>query len=276
MGIVGLGLMGGSLARALKALEPAPSVLASSRDPLDLAAARDLGVLDQGFSEPEGVMDQARTVILAVPLGGVQRLMQEHAARLRDKALVMDVAGLKAPVLHQARAVEITDRFVGAHPMTGGEGSGFQGSRGDLFPGSVVWLTHQEADASVQEAARAFWTGLGATPRWTDAEGHDEVMAWCSHLPQLVSNALAGALDSAGYTPDDLGPGGRDMIRLSGSSPEMWRDLLQRSAPQVGLGLQSVSRALQVLADLLARRDLDAVAAFMERTRGWRGEGPWS
>jgi prephenate dehydrogenase len=99
-------------------------------------------------------------------------------------------------------------------------------------------------------------------------------MAWVSHLPQLVSNALAGALDAAGCERAELGPGGRDMTRLAGSSPEVWRDLLQASAPVTGLGLTSVANGLNVLADLLARRDVDRIAEFMERTRRWsRTEG---
>jgi prephenate dehydrogenase len=110
-------------------------------------------------------------------------------------------------------------------------------------------------------------------PRWSEAEEHDRRMAWVSHLPQLVANALAGALDAAGYSRDELGPGGRDMTRLAGSNPEIWRDLLEASAPVTGTGLTSVSNALNILADLLARREVDRIAEFMARTRSWKEGG---
>ncbi len=276
VGIVGLGLIGGSIGRDLKALPDPPEVLGSSTDLDDLVAAREAGAVDRGFPEPDSVVHESRTVILAVPLGALLQLLRDHRRALAGKHLVMDVASLKAPVLRAAANAEISERFVGAHPMAGGEGSGFAASRDGLFHEFRIWLAEEGATPEVREGAEAFWSALGGVPSWTHAEEHDRRMAWCSHLPQLVSNALAGALDAAGYGPEDLGPGGRDMIRLAGSSPEMWKDLFERSGPGVGLGLESVSRALRVLADLLARKEIDSVASFMERTRDWRGEEPWS
>ena len=273
--VVGLGLVGGSLVRALHALPEAPEVLGVDADPLAGARAMEAGLI-QRF-EPGGttLVGEASAVAYAVPLAALPSLLASHGPLLRADALVTDVLSLKGPVRKAMGDAGLTGRFVGAHPMAGGERRGFGASRDGLFHGARVWLTGKgEAEPAFLDRGAAFWAAVGGRTEWIDAEEHDRRMAWVSHLPQLVANALAGALDSAGFDPGDLGPGGRDMTRLAGSSPEMWKDLLPYSAGTTGAGLTSVSRALNVVADLLARREVDRIAEFMERTRVWsvRGE----
>jgi prephenate dehydrogenase len=272
--VVGLGLMGGSLARALKAVPDPPGVLGVDPDPLQGSLALEAGAVDRFDPEGIGFLGEADLVVYAAPLGETLRMLREHRGLWRDDALITDVVSLKAPLLGLAAREGFGERIVGSHPLCGGEGSGFGASREDLFRGAVVFLCRDEgtSEASASRAER-LWQALGARAEWIDAEEHDRRMAWVSHLPQLVANALAGALDAAGWSPDDLGPGGRDMTRLAGSSPAVWKDLLTTSAPITGAGLTSVSRALNVLADLLARRDMARIAEFMERTREWRSGG---
>lgn len=271
--VVGLGLMGGSLARALKARPDPPRVLGIDRDPLQGSRALEAGAVDAFDPEGFSLLPEAEAVVYAIPLGALLEILPEHASSWGDDAWLTDVAGLNAPVLRAAERTGFGDRFVGGHPMSGSQESGFGASRADLFQEATVWLScRDETPSAVRERAETFWTAVGGRPRWIDAEEHDRRMAWVSHLPQLVANALAGALDAAGWRPGDLGPGGRDMTRLAGSSPEVWKDLLAVSAPVSGTGLTSVSRALNVLADLLARREMDRIAEFMERTRGWAEE----
>jgi prephenate dehydrogenase len=269
--VVGLGLMGGSLARALKALPEPPEVLGVDPDPVQGSLALEAGAVDRFDPEGIGFLGEADLVVYAAPLGETLRLLREHRGLSREDALITDVVSLKAPLLELAAREGFGDRFVGAHPLCGGEGSGFGASRDGLFREARVFLCRGEGPSG-EAAARVepFWQALGARTEWIDAGEHDRRMAWVSHLPQLVANALAGALDAAGWHPDELGPGGRDMTRLAGSSPAVWKDLLTTSAPLTGAGLTSVSRALNVLADLLARRDMGRVAEFMERTREWR------
>jgi prephenate dehydrogenase len=273
--VVGLGLMGGSLSRTLRRIAPATRVLGVDRSPLDGTRALEAGVIDRYDPDGSESVGAADLVVYATPLGATLRLIAEHARLLRPDALLTDVVSLKAPILRAAGLSGLGDRFVGAHPVCGGESSGFDAAQEDLFRGATVWLcAREEATRAARTRIEEFWTAVGGVPRWADAEEHDRRMAWVSHLPQLVANALAGALDAAGCERADLGPGGRDMTRLAGSSPEIWRDLLQASAPVTGLGLTSVANGLNVLADLLARRDVDRIAEFMERTRRWsRPEG---
>jgi prephenate dehydrogenase len=268
--VVGLGLMGGSLCRALKRSKAPPRILGIDTKAVEGAKALDAGAIDS--YEPDGAegLREADLVVFATPLGETVSLLRQHAGDLRERTLVTDVVSLKVPVLRAAAASGIESRFVGAHPICGGAESGFGAGTAELFDGATVWLCAPDGvPAEGRATVEAFWRNVGGVPRWTEAEEHDRRMAWASHLPQLVSNALAGALDAAGCTRDELGPGGRDMTRLAGSNPEIWRDLLEASAPVTGLGLTSVSNALNVLADLLARREMDRIAEFMERTRRW-------
>ncbi|TVP74740.1 MAG: prephenate dehydrogenase/arogenate dehydrogenase family protein [Gemmatimonadales bacterium] len=273
--VVGLGLMGGSVARTLKRVAPQVEVDGVDPDPVAGARALDAGVIARYDAEGSHLVAEADTVVLAAPLKASLGAMGELASALGPQTVVTDVVSLKRPLLARAESLGLLDRFVGAHPMCGSEASGFGASRDDLFKGAPVWLVaHDDVAPQLRAGVEDFWTALGCEPRWTEAREHDERMAWISHLPQLVSNALAGAIHAAGYSHSDLGPGGRDMTRLAGSSPEMWKDLMETSAPTLGTGLTSVGRALQVVGDLLARREVDRIAEFMERTRGWQaGEG---
>lgn len=273
--VVGLGLMGGSLCRALKTMDEAPTVLGFDSRAVEGALALESGAVDRYETEVGDGLRDADVVVYATPLSQTLQLIGEHAASVGPEAVVTDMVSLKAPVLGAAKATGIASRFVGAHPICGGEGSGFGAGRADLFRGARVWLcVDDEATPESRSGIEDFWSRVGATTSWTDAKAHDERMAWVSHLPQLVSNALAGALDAAGCSRDELGPGGHDMTRLAGSNPEIWKDLLQASAPVTGVGLTSVANALNVLADLLARREVDLIAEFMERTRNWSRREP--
>lgn len=145
-----------------------------------------------------------------------------------------------------------------------------------LFSGARVWLVADGAPESSQRRMVAFWEALGARPSFTQAEAHDTRMAWVSHLPQLVGNALGKVLGEGGFSRDDLGPGGRDMTRLAGSGPEMWRDLLQVAPEELPTALEAVERALAEIRDLLEAGDAQGVARVMDSTRRWyKGEG-WS
>lgn len=268
--VVGLGLMGGSLCRALKDRPVPPRVLGVDASPMEGTRALEAGAIDRYDPEAVGSVRDADLVVYATPLAASLSLLAEHAAHLKEGALITDMVSLKQPLMRAAAESGVAERFVGAHPICGGEGSGFAAGSGQLFTGARVWLcAGEEVPEDRRVRVQRFWEAVGGRPEWVEPGEHDRHMAWASHLPQLVANALAGALDAAGCERAELGPGGRDMTRLAGSNPEIWKDLLEASAPVTGTGLTSVANALNVLADLLARREIDRIAEFMERTRRW-------
>ena len=268
--IVGLGLVGGSLARALKIAERPPRVSASSRSVEDLRKAGREGAIDAASTDSKAILDDADLVVYATPLDVTLRLLEEHSSDWPEKAIVTDVASLKAPVLDRIRSLGESARYVGSHPMAGGEGSGFASSSPDLLSGTIVWLVGDHSEDGPGHAIEGFWRTVGADPNWIDGLEHDRRMAWCSHLPQLAANAMAYALENAGYSASELGTGGRDMVRLAASSPEMWLPLLSASVAEVVPALRTLGRTADKIADLLAAGDFDALEELMKSTSAWR------
>ena len=271
--VVGLGLIGGSLVRGLARLPAPPRVLGASPDPRDREGAeRQPGVV--AVSDAAEVVGEADLVIYATPMHVILDLIPAHAGRFREDALVTDVAGLKRPVLEVARGAGVAERFVGSHPMAGGESAGFDGGSPDLFQEARVWLcADPPVDPSRSARLEAFWRTLGARPEWMEADVHDGLMVKVSHLPQLVSNLLASALESAGVASVDLGPGGRDMTRLAASSPGTWADLIEHTATDAAKLLRDLGVQVGELADGLEAGHVEAVGELMARTRSWRA-GP--
>lgn len=274
VGIVGLGLIGGSLARSLKEARDSPRIVASSLDGDALDRALEEEIVDRVSRDPADVAATAMVVVYATPLDVTLDLLEAHRSVWNHEAVLTDVVSLKEPVARAVRKVGAAERWVGAHPMAGSEESGFGASRSDLFRGARVYLTRVGAGEEEVRTVEELWARTGAEVRWTDPVEHDRRMVWASHLPQLVANALAATLDEAGIGPDELGPGGRDMTRLAGSSPELWKGLLEAGGEREGEGLRAIMDELERLRKLLGSRSIDRVIEYMERTRRWRDQ--WS
>jgi prephenate dehydrogenase len=268
--VLGLGLMGGSLVRALARLPDPPFVTGWSPEPSEAEAARGSGALSAATASPADAVREADLVVLATPLGAACALVEALAGALGADALLTDVVSLKVPLADAVRRAGLTGRWVGAHPMCGGEASGFGAARAGLYEGARVWIVPSGAPEAAVARVEGFWRTLGAAPTRSDAAAHDRLMVVVSHLPQLTANVLARVLEDADAAPDDLGPGGRDMTRLAGSSPAMWRDLLAHAPDTLPAMLREVADGARSLAERIERGDLDAVEAGMAATRRWR------
>lgn len=281
--LVGLGVMGGSVARALRHRCPGVPVHGIEPDPVSAGlAARDGVHLARSLGEcplDGGVL------VFATPLDTTVELIRENAGVWSAAALVTDVASLKAPVLEAAAAhgSAAAGRFVGAHPMAGSERSGYAAARADLFEGADVWLSPctpsgvsgaggpgDPADhGDAVQRASAFWRILGGRPAVVAAADHDRAMAWASHLPQLVASALAATLADAGVARATLGPGGRDTTRIAGSGPTMWVPLLRAAAEEDARALAALEEHIVRVRRMLEAGELDEVGRLLERGRQW-------
>ena len=267
--IIGLGVMGGSLARALRALPRAPRVIGFSPRVSEREASLASGAVDEAAADADQAAGSADLVVYATPLRAMLELQARHAGVWQPDAVISDLSSLKLPLSSQARALGAHSRYVGAHPMVGSEASGFGASQAELFRDAVVWLSASDVPVEVASRVERLWTALRARPAWVDASAHDARMARASHLPQLLANVLARYLEEHGLARADLGSGGRDMTRLAGSSPTIWADLLEQSAGEVAPALRELGADLDALATLLESRDLDGVVRLMDRTRAW-------
>jgi prephenate dehydrogenase len=266
--VIGLGLIGGSVARDLAAF--GIRVIAYDADSSQLSAAmRDGVVLQRLSSSLEGV-DGVDLVVIAVPVDEALAVLRRAAPFLGNAKLITDVGSTKARIVALATELGLGERFVGAHPMAGDHRSGWMASRAGLFVDAPLYLC--PAVDSTQHAktlAQSLWRTLGARSIEMDATAHDERLAWTSHLPHMVAVALGLTLGEGNVTRDDLGPGGRDMTRIAGSSPEMWTAIAVDNADPIEAALAVAEREIGALRREIARRDASALHARFAAARSW-------
>src|SRR4029079_5505715 len=196
-------------------------------------------------------------------------LLEPHAKRL---ALVTDVGSTKRTIVAAAENSSLSKCFVGAHPFAGDHRSGWNASRFDLFEKETVyiWPSRSSASESVA-AASALWSALGAKTVKMDAGEHDELLAWTSHLPHVVSTALALALAGAGVVHRQLGRGGRDVTRLAAGSPEVWTAITLDNAAAIRAALAAIERQCGEFRELLKDGNRDGIKEKLTRARDWSG-----
>jgi prephenate dehydrogenase len=270
--VVGLGLVGGSVARDLAAR--GVHVTAFDPDATQLAAAIRTNVIRSALDETLSGVRDAEVVIIATPVDVAVGVLRRVAPYVRRTRLIMDVGSTKTRIVHSAQALGLGNRFIGAHPMAGDHRSGWHASRAGLFMDAPVYLCPpRDATADSLQLARMFWLELGARPERMSAEQHDLKLAWTSHLPHMISTALALALARTGVSRIYLGPGGRDVTRLAGSSPEMWTAIALENADAIEGALQQTEREIVTLRASLKRADLEDLRARFRAAKRWWEEG---
>jgi prephenate dehydrogenase len=266
--VIGLGLMGGSLARALSVR--GVHVLGYDQDAEHLAAATREGVVAEPLDADLAGIGTAEVVLLALPVDATVAILSRlspHTGRVR---LVMDVASTKHTIVAAAEAAGLGARFVGAHPLTGSHRSGWGASRASLFEDARVFLCPTPSTTPpTLRLAESFWRELRAGTEHLDAAVHDEQMAWRSHLPQLLSTALAVTLRDAGVRRSALGPGGRDMTRLAGGSTAMWSAIAADNAPAIAAAVAACEERLHALRQALQQGDAAATRRFLQAGSEW-------
>ncbi|MES2177393.1 MAG: prephenate dehydrogenase/arogenate dehydrogenase family protein [Gemmatimonadota bacterium] len=266
--VIGLGLMGGSLARALAARDV--YVLGYDSAPDSLDAAEGEGIVHERLGALLDGVERADVVVFALPVDATLATLPRVAAKLRGARLVMDVASTKRSIVTSAHASGLGERYVGAHPLTGSHRSGWRASRATLFDDARVFLCPTEVTTpDALRLAEGFWRGLRAGVEVIDASVHDEQMAWRSHLPHVLSTALSLALRDAHIQRSALGPGGRDMTRLSGGAASMWTSIVEDNGVALVHAMDAVERQLHVLRDALSRGDTAATHAYFVRGCAW-------
>ncbi len=241
--IVGLGLMGGSLARALSAR--GLRVLGIDR-PAVLRQAQAAGAIAAAASDVEAARD-ARLVVLAAPPRTNVSALRRLARGMDERTVITDLGSVKGPICRVARELGL-DAFVGGHPMAGRERSGFAASDPQLFEGHPWILTPDGARPQAVAAVRRLARAVGARLRTMTPGEHDRAVAFLSHVPQLVAWAIAGAAQADRVSSRRLslaGPGFRDMPRLARRPRPLRREILAENREEVARALAAFSRALR-------------------------------
>jgi len=274
--IVGTGLIGGSLGLALKQHGFTGRIIGCDRSTV-LARARSRGAIDVGIQDPPQACEKSDVVVLAAPVGAIIDLLERLGPVLPLETLITDVGSTKADLL--ARACDIfgdraPTRFLAGHPMAGKEDSGIEQSDADLFTGAV-WLFTPQPGQNIRSGRLGEYVGwverIGARTLEMDAARHDRLCAWISHLPQMLSTALAAALqDEFGHDPDVEAIGGRalrEMTRLARSPYSMWRDIALTNTANIQDALQRLEQRLAHLRENLRTRELETEFDTAQRFR---------
>ena len=274
--VAGVGLVGGSLARAARDAGLADEVVGFGRSEANLRVARERGLVDRIARDPEDAVRAADAIVLAAPVAACAPLAETFARYARPGTLLTDVGSVKASLV---AALEVrwaaVGPVVGAHPIAGSEAAGAAAADGALFRGRRCILTPTaHTDAAALARVRALWENVGARVEEMPPAVHDELFARASHLPHLVAYALVAALGEArvgGRAPlDYAGSGLRDTTRIAGSPAEVWRDIALANAPAVRVALAEFRAALDRLEALLVAGDGAALEAAFHAARTLR------
>ena len=269
IGIVGLGLIGGSIALAAREIWPASLVIAvDNKDVLETAMR--LHAIDVAADDLI-VLAEADLVVLAAPVRQNIALLKELDDYVRRPAVVTDTSSTKREIVAAARTLPARFTFVGGHPLGGAAKGGLEHARAELFRGRPWLLTPTGEGAGLAtEKLSMFVRALGAEPRTMGVEAHDRLLAFLSHLPQLTASALMQVVGDA-VGDEGLAFAGRglaDTTRLASSPADIWRDIAATNADEIGLALDALIAVLQDL-----RRDLpegDGLTEIFSTAKRWR------
>ncbi|MFY0665918.1 MAG: prephenate dehydrogenase/arogenate dehydrogenase family protein [Natronospirillum sp.] len=232
VGIVGLGLIGASLAAGLRARNVDITIIGSDRSDETTAKAKGRGLIDAIVDDPQAICAQADVLVLAVPVLSTTEVLGLLAPHLADGTTVLtDVGSVKGSLIKSVKDVfgELPTWLVPGHPIAGAERSGVDAADPDLFDRHQVILTpHEHSDIAAIETVTSLWRAVGADIQLMTVERHDEVLAATSHLPHLLAFSLVDTLaqESEKYEIFHYAAGGfRDFTRIAASDPTMWHDI---------------------------------------------------
>jgi len=278
--IIGTGLIGGSLALALKKHRFAGRIIGCDRAPV-LEHARSKAAIDAGHTNPSDAVRGSQVIVLATPVSGIIDLIERLGPALPPKTLLTDVGSTKAEVVERAKIVfrnNTGSRFLAGHPMAGKEQSGVEFADPDLFQAAAWFVTPVPGQNVYDDLSGEYleWVEkIGARIASMDASEHDQLCAWISHLPQMISTALAASLvDEYGTDAPLLEAGGRalrEMTRISGSPYSMWRDIALTNKANIRTALLKLEQHLAHIRENLDTREL---AMEFEKAHQLRKGGP--
>ncbi len=276
LAVIGVGLIGGSLARALRAAGEVRQVVGCGRKTPNLQRARELGVIDHYTQDIGEAVKGADMVLLAIPLGAMRAAFAAMKDHLSPHAVVTDGGSVKGCVVADAKAVfgRVPGNFVPGHPIAGTEHSGVEASFAELYQNRRVILTPvKDTEKAALERVEAMWRICGAEVIRMEVAHHDEVLAATSHLPHMLAFSLVDALARMKENDEIFryaAGGFRDFTRIASSNPVMWRDICLANRGPLRKMVKRFARELHDLADALDSADGKDLLEIFERAKAAR------
>lgn len=275
--LIGLGLIAGSMAHAMRRAGLAGEIVGTARSPETRAIAAEIGLCDRIVETAAEAVKGADLVVLCVPPGAMGAVAAEIAPHLAQGATVSDVGSVKRDVITQVGPhIPQGVHFVPAHPLAGTEHSGPRAGFAELFDNRYVLLTPEpDTDPAATAKLRALWEGCGARVEEMDADHHDLVLAVTSHTPHLIAYTMVGVADDLRRVTDSevikySAAGFRDFTRIAASDPTMWRDVFLTNKEATLEILGRFTEELFALQRAIRRGDGDHLHAYFTRTRAIR------
>ncbi|MDO4294500.1 MAG: prephenate dehydrogenase [Eubacteriales bacterium] len=284
-GFIGLGLIGGSIARALKQNRNDIYIIACDPDPATLQLARSEGIADVAIPAPGAELGECDYIFLCAPVSRNDENLRHILSLRREGCILTDVGSVKAPIARLAEELGLTDCFIGGHPMAGSERVGFANSKAVLLENAYYIIAPAPAvPAGAVDAFRELVQSTGAIPLQIDSASHDYITAAVSHLPHIVAAALVQLVrdhDDAGGTMKSIAAGGfKDITRIASSSPVMWQQICLTNTVNISGLLQDYIDALSAVKGELDGREAAQLYDFFDHARAYRdsfidaGSGP--
>ncbi len=265
--IVGVGLIGGSLAAALKQRGLARRVIGVGRNAARLEAARTAGLIDAGMTDLAAAARQSQLVVVCTPVDRIAADVRQAAAAMLPGALITDAGSVKEPIclaLDDLSEGPVT--FLGSHPLAGSEKQGFEHADGTLFERKVCVITPLAGSPRDQvQRLHRFWQALGMTTCELSPAAHDAALAYTSHLPHAVAAALALTL-SPEHRPF-AATGFRDTTRIAAGDPELWTAIFLQNAGPVSRALEAASEQLAALRTALQHGDAATLKKLLQQAK---------
>jgi len=272
--IVGVGLLGGSVAKAARSGGLARRIVGVGRDPERLRPAVDDGTLDTAVTDLDAGVREADVILLAAPVLAIEGLLERVWGAAADGALITDVGSTKRNIVRAAERLALTRplAFVGSHPLAGSEQAGYRVARADLFRGATVVVTPTEkTELAALKTTTGLWEALGARVTSLDPETHDRTVAAISHLPHLIACALVdGAVRVEPGALELAARGFRDTTRIAGGDPDMWTEIFLANRDALTAGIEAFRQALDDLQRVIDSGGADALRAELARIKAIR------
>lgn len=271
--IIGVGLIGGSLSRALRQQNICKHVIGCSRDEKHLQRAQQLGVIDEYTTDVTRAVQGADMIVLSVPIRAMSDIFRQIDSYVDANAVITDVGSAKASVELTARKnlTKSIARFVPGHPIAGTEQSGVEASFAELFHDRRVILTPlEENTTSSKDRVRQMWEATGAIVQDMTVHHHDEVLAATSHLPHVLAFGLVDTLSSMSDRDEifQYAAGGfRDFSRIASSDPVMWRDICIENSQAILNIMERYLQDIDVLKQAIAHADADTLEKIFTRAK---------
>ena len=274
LAIVGVGLLGGSVAKAARLGGLAHRIVGIGRDAGRLRPALDDGTLDLAVTELDAGVREADFVLLAAPVLTIEGLLERVWRAAPDGALITDVGSTKRNIVRAAERLAATRSlsFVGSHPLAGSEQAGYRVARADLFRGATVVVTPTEAtELGALKKTTEFWEALGARVSSLDPDTHDRTVAAISHLPHLIACALVDGAARVEPSALELAARGfRDTTRIAAGDPDMWTEIFLANRDALSATVEAFREALADLQRTIDAGQADALRAVLARIKATR------